>query len=319
MSLVDIFSTESDLYPSRTGDPGRFLDRKDPVIHSKLCDDSQIAEVIPLTKEQITQYEECGFLVIEDLFSENEIELLTQELERLRHSADNQTHPEELITEPHSGDMRSVFKIHERNKLFERISKDERLVQIARFILGDDVYIHQSRLNYKPGFKGEPFYWHSDFETWHVEDGMPRMQALSMSIALTNNYQFNGPLMLIPGSHKTYISCEGTTPKDNFKTSLKNQTVGVPSEDCLRNLAEQSGIVSVTTKPGSVIIFDCNTMHGSNGNITPYPRSNLFFVYNAISNRVTAPYSDLPARPDYLCTRSNIRPIRLSQRLTEHE
>src|SRR3546814_10756649 len=44
-----------------------------------------------------------------------------------------------------------------------------------------------SRLNYKPGFKGKEFYWHSDFETWHVEDGMPQMRALSMSILLAEN------------------------------------------------------------------------------------------------------------------------------------
>lgn len=62
-----------------------------------------------------------------------------------------------------------------------------RLLDIAQFLLDDEVYIHQSRLNYKPGFRGKEFYWHSDFETWHVEDGMPRLRALSISITLTEN------------------------------------------------------------------------------------------------------------------------------------
>src|SRR3546814_3200003 len=57
-----------------------------------------------------------------------------------------------------------------------RLAADERLAGVARFLLDDTVYIHQSRLNYKPGFQGKEFYWHSDFETWHVEDGMPRMR-----------------------------------------------------------------------------------------------------------------------------------------------
>lgn len=56
----------------------------------------------------------------------------------------------------------------------------------GRQILGSEVYIHQSRVNYKPGYGGTGFYWHSDFETWHSEDGMPRMRALSVSIALTS-------------------------------------------------------------------------------------------------------------------------------------
>src|SRR3546814_19751740 len=72
-------------------------------------------------------------------------------------------------------------------------------------------YIHQSRLNYKPGFKGKEFYWHSDFETWHVEDGMPRMRALSMSVLLAENTPHNGPLMLIPGSHQSFLTCVGET------------------------------------------------------------------------------------------------------------
>ncbi len=43
-----------------------------------------------------------------------------------------------------------------------------------------------------PGFTGSGFYWHSDFETWHAEDGMPSMRAVSCSIALTENFAYNG-------------------------------------------------------------------------------------------------------------------------------
>src|SRR3546814_1501545 len=73
-----------------------------------------------------------------------------------------------------------MFQIHAQSNLLRRLAADERLAGVARFLLDDTVYIHQSRLNYKPGFQGKEFYWHSDFETWHVEDGMPRMRALSM-------------------------------------------------------------------------------------------------------------------------------------------
>src|SRR5690606_15606500 len=103
---------------------------------------------------------------------------------------------------------------------------------------------------------------------------------------LTDNHDCNGPLMLIPGSHRHYAVCPGETPPDHFKSSLKKQEYGVPDDDCLRSLVDRGGIVSATGKPGSLILFDCNTMHGSNGNITPFPRSNAFFVYNALSNQV---------------------------------
>ena len=108
--------------------------------------------------------------------------------------------------------------------------------------------------------------------------------------------------------------CEGETPKNHFKSSLRKQEYGVPSDHCLSQLTDQGGIVTATGKPGSVVVFDCNTMHGSNGNITPYPRSNAFFVYNAISNRVVAPFCDQPPRPEYICARETIDPVIVAAR-----
>jgi ectoine hydroxylase len=189
-----------------------------------------------------------------------------------------------------------------------RLAADERLAGVARFLLDDDVYVHQSRLNYKPGFQGKEFYWHSDFETWHAEDGMPRMRALSMSVLLAENTPNNGPLMLIPGSHRTFLSCVGATPEDHYKMSLKRQEYGVPDETNLAELAFSNGIVAPVGKPGTVIVFDCNMMHGSNGNITPFPRANAFLVYNAVSNRLEAPFAAAKPRPPFIAARE-VAPI----------
>ncbi|MGS0758648.1 phytanoyl-CoA dioxygenase family protein, partial [Roseateles sp. GG27B] len=79
-----------------------------------------------------------------------------------------------------------------------------------------------------------------------------------------------------------FISCEGKTPDDHYKQSLKKQEYGVPDPLLLRYLADMGGITSCKGRAGSVVFFDCNTMHGSNSNITPYPRSNVFFVYNSV-------------------------------------
>src|SRR3546814_14543221 len=43
-----------------------------------------------------------------------------------------------------------------------------------------------------------------------------------------------------------------------------------------------------------------SAMHGSNGNITPFPRANAFIVYNAVSNRLVAPYGPESPRPAFL-------------------
>src|SRR5690606_32238298 len=180
---------------------------------------------------------------------------------------------------------------------------------VAQFLLNDKVYIHQSRLNYKPGFEGKEFYWHSDFETWHVEDGMPRMRALSMSVLLAENTPDNGPLMLMPGSHRVFLTCIGATPDDHYRSSLKKQEYGVPDRQSLTELAHRHGITAPTGKAGTVVIFDCNTMHGSNGNITPYPRANAFFVYNAVSNRLQEPFGAQKPRPDFIAARGAPMPV----------
>ena len=301
-ALEALGADEADLYPSRNGQNAKIVDRQDPVVYAPKD------QPPPVDQSYIDTYKEQGFVVLDEVFTPDEVATFQQELERLN-AAMKVKQTVELITESNSNDLRSIFRVHENASFFKALAADERLADLARYLLDDDVYIHQSRLNYKPGFRGQEFYWHSDFETWHVEDGMPRMRALSMSITLTENFDCNGPLMLIPGSHKKYVVCEGETPEDNYLASLKKQDHGVPSDECLKTLAAQGGLVSVTGKPGSVIVFDCNVMHGSNGNITPLPRSNIFFVYNALSNKVADPFCAQGPRPEHICTRKKISPI----------
>jgi ectoine hydroxylase len=279
------------------------LTRHDPVLYEQ-----PQGLATALNTAQREAYQDNGFLFLPELLSQTEVERLYNEMQAMREDFAEKKR-EEVIAEPGSGEVRSVFNVHRLNDLFANLVRDPRVLNVAREILGSDVYIHQSRINYKPGFKGKEFYWHSDFETWHSEDGMPAMRALSCSILLTDNDELNGPLMLIPGSHRHYISCMGETPDDNYKKSLRRQETGVPDEVLLRYLADLGGIASCKGKAGSVVFFDCNTMHGSNGNITPFPRSNVFFVYNSIENQLQAPKNGLKPRPEFVATRHGMAPL----------
>ena len=291
-----------DIYPSRQSHQAEMLPRLDPVVHSDWTRDA------PITQDQAAMFDRDGYLVLDDLFSEEEVAFLQREAGKLLADPDA-LEAETVISEPGGREIRSIFRIHAQSRVIARLAADARLANVARFLLGDDVYIHQSRLNYKPGFQGKEFYWHSDFETWHVEDGMPRMRALSMSVLLAENTPNNGPLMLIPGSHRTFLTCVGETPEDHYRMSLKRQEYGVPDEDSLADLADRHSIVAPTGKPGAVVIFDCNVMHGSNGNITPFPRANAFMVYNAVSNRLVAPFGVDKPRPDFIATRGEPQPV----------
>ena len=286
-----------DAYPSRVHDKAAILPRIDPVIYRNEQTDRG-----PLSAEQLAFYEQNGYLHLPGFFSADEVQMLRAEMRKLLEESAADSRPE-VIREPQSQQVRSVFAVHRDHLVFRQLSRHSRLVAMAKQILGSDVYIHQSRINYKKGFTGKEFYWHSDFETWHVEDGMPRMRALSCSITLEDNVHYNGPLMLVPGSHYSFVSCVGQTPANHYEQSLRKQEYGVPDEESLTRLVEKHGIDTMVGPAGSVILFDCNTMHGSNGNISPLPRSNVFFVYNSVENRLEAPFSGQQPRPAYIATR----------------
>ena len=287
-------NTITDKYPSRVEADARLLPRIDPVVHGK--------EEGPLSRSVLDEFERDGFIVIRDLLDEGDLVMLRAECERLRRS-ERIRQSEIAITEPTSGETRSIFAVQTVSEVYAGLVRHETILGAVRQLLGGDVYLHQTRANLKPGFRGKEFYWHSDFETWHAEDGMPSMRAVSCSIALTDNYEFNGPLMLIPGSHMYFAQCLGRTPDAHYLKSLKKQEYGVPSDAQLEWMVNRSGIAVPKLQAGSMVIFDCNTMHGSNSNITPYPRTNIFAVYNSIANALIEPFAAEAGRPWFLGNR----------------
>jgi ectoine hydroxylase len=286
-----------DPYRSRVDSSWEPAERVDPVLHG--VNDG------PLDTDQLEAFARDGFLVLRGWLTAGEAE---QALDDAAAVAEARRGTDDVIAEPDSDVVRSVFRVHDHGAFIPTLCRDARMAGVARQILGSDVYMHQSRVNYKPALDGREFFWHSDFETWHVEDGMPRMRALSASISLTETTEFNGPLMLIPGSHRTYVRCVGETPERHYETSLRRQEVGVPGHEALSYLVDRGGIVAPKGPPGTVVFFDCNTMHGSVGNLSPMPRTNLFFVFNSVENGLVEPFSGQPPRPRHIAERE-IQPL----------
>jgi ectoine hydroxylase len=289
----------SDLYPTRSANEPCFVDRADPVVYGR-------AEDGPLDAGTLAAYERNGYLTVDRLLTSEELERCRAELHRLSRDPDIRA-DRRTITETSSDEVRSVFEVHKISDVFAELARRPNIIARARQILGSDVYIHQSRINYKPGFVGRGFYWHSDFETWHAEDGMPRMRAVSISIALTANYPHNGALMIIAGSHRVFASCAGHTPDQHYKTSLQAQEIGTPHHESLRALASDHNIDVLTGPAGSAVMFDSNCMHGSSDNITPFPRANLFVVFNSMENACIQPYAASSPRPEFVASRDFLR------------
>jgi len=283
-----------DLYPSRTNKE-KILPRVDPVVYS-----SEKIGKHSLDKEQLKFYEENGFIVFPELFSKKEIETFNKELKNLE-SKEELREKEEFITEPDTNEIRTIFNQHLFSEVYKKLSCDARILDKTQQLLGSDVYIHHGRINIKHGYKGKSFPWHSDFETWHSEDGLEKCRCLSAWIMLNDNTQFNGPLYLIKGSHKKFVSCEGITPEDNYKKSLKKQEYGVPSINAIKELTKEDNLVVALGKAGTLVIHDGNILHGSSDNISPFDRTNAFFVFNSVENKPGKPFAATKQRANFLC------------------
>ncbi|MGJ5894442.1 ectoine hydroxylase [Streptomyces sp. V2] len=286
----------ADRYRTRVPEKTAPIPRPDPVVYGSATDG-------PLSATTLTHFEENGYCSDPALLGEADVATLTREMSALAADPDIRGSDRSVIEE-NSREVRSVFEVHRMSPIFDQLVRDPRILGPVRQFLGSDVYVHQSRINYKPGFGGGPFYWHSDFETWHAEDGMPTPRAVSVSIALTENYPYNGSLMIIPRSHRTFVPCVGETPKNHYRNSLRTHTVtiGMPDDASIAELASGQGIEQLTGPAGSATIFDSNCMHGSNGNITPYPRANVFIVFNSLENTLRAPFAAAEPRPEHIAS-----------------
>ncbi|WP_370263864.1 phytanoyl-CoA dioxygenase family protein [Limnobacter sp.] len=291
-----IVSAVRDPYPTRDKVEGALIRRAEPVVYS------QWAEGAPLTQAQTEQFERDGYLVLTDVFSAHELDQLRAASERLAKVCRGQ-YDEKLLCEPGSDQLRTLFGIHEVEGLLKSTASNRHILDVIEFLLNDEVYIHQSRLNFKSPQYGSGFEWHSDFETWHAEDGMPGMRAISATVLLTDEVSADGSLKFMPKSHKTFVACPGETPDNSVQEAFKKQAVGKPPALFLDLLEEHGGIEEVVAPAGSVLLFDCNVMHGAGKNTSEFLRANLYYVYNAVSNALNAPYAADEPRPEFMANR----------------
>src|SRR4029078_9457666 len=112
-------------------------------------------------------------------------------------------------------------------------------------------------------------------------------RAMNISIFLDEVYPVNGPLMLIPRSHRYGTLGAG---HDTSTTSYPLWTLDHETVTRLCNEAAPRGgigIVAPTGKAGSVLMFHGNLVHWSSPNITPYPRKIVYLTLCAVSNHIT--------------------------------
>jgi len=180
-----------------------------------------------------------------------------------------------------SGAPPTAFAAHQYSEAFRLLAAHPRLIEPVEQVFGEPIYMHQFKINAKAAFDGEVWQWHQDYGTWARDDGMPEPRAMNISVFLDEVMAINGPLMVIPRSHR-----HGT-----LEAGHDRQTTSYPlwtlDQATVARLVEQGGIVAPTGKPGSVLLFSGNLVHASPPNITPYPRKIVYLTLCAVSNHIT--------------------------------
>jgi len=229
-----------------------------------------------LTDTQLHQLDEQGYLILPDMFSMEEIDVLRAQIPGLiaEKCAENSF-------EAGCDSIRNMLSLHRRNDAFAKLIRHPRLVGPAKQILkGEDVYAQQVKVNLKTGFEGAAYEWHTDFATHQKRDGVPKPLALNLHIFLDDVDEFNGPLWFVPKSHKRDIALERSV--DGEKWELWT----VPRDD-VRALASELGIVSAHGRRGTMLIFGDDLLHVSPPNISPFSRWIFSLILNPVSNQAT--------------------------------
>jgi ectoine hydroxylase len=227
-----------------------------------------------LSGSQLREFEEQGLLFLRDCFSPAEVAVLR----RAAAEVYAQDRPE--VWRESSGAPRTAFAAHTYNDAFRRLGAHPRLIEPVMQILGGPVYMHQYKVNAKAAFDGEVWQWHQDYGTWRRDDDMPEPRAMNIAVFVDEVTAANGPLLLLPGSHRQGVQEAG---HDLETTSYPLWTL---DRATVTRLADEGGLVAPTGPAGSMLMFHGNLVHASPPNISPWGRTIVYLSLCHVDNHI---------------------------------
>ena len=255
-----------------------------------------------LSPEQLTQFDRDGYLFFPGLFNPAETQTLNDAVPDLYSRREDFN-----VREKGKDAVRTNFAAHLYSEPFARLARHPRMIEPVRELLGEDLYMHQFKINGKMAFEGDVWQWHQDYGTWLNDDMMPTERAMNVAIFLDDVTEHNGPLMFIPGSHKkgvvdarhdlTTTSYPLWTVDNNLIRQLVQRAGGKGGYDA-QGRHTGGGIVSPKGPAGSMILFHSCLVHASGSNLSPFNRVSVYLSLCAVSNHIRR-----HKRPEYIAHR----------------
>jgi phytanoyl-CoA hydroxylase len=224
-----------------------------------------------LSCEQIAFYRQNGFVAVEAVFTEEEVETVRSVVEDLvERSREVTTHTDLYDLEPgHTAEEPRVRRLKTpcaAHPAFESLAASPKLLDIVEALLGPEIRMHGNKLNMKSAEFGSPVQWHQDFAFYpHSNDDL-----LAVGIALDDCLPENGCMLMMPGSHKGRVL-------DHHQDGVFVGAVD-PHREGL-NLLEA---VAAPVHAGGVTLHHCRTLHGSAANTSSNPRRLFLIEFAAV-------------------------------------
>jgi phytanoyl-CoA hydroxylase len=221
-----------------------------------------------ISDRDLASYKENGWLVVEDVFSHEELEQARGVIaEKVAQASTITTHTDVYDLEPdHRADAPRVRRIktpHKHVPYFMDLARSPKLVAILQQMLGDGVRLHGSKINMKSPAGGAPVEWHQDWAFYpHTND-----DGLAVGVMLEDCTVENGAMLMVPGSHKGPVFDHHT---DGYFAGAMD-----PGE------IDLSHAVPCVGRAGSVSFHHVRTIHGSAENVSDKPRTLLLYEYAA--------------------------------------
>jgi len=213
-----------------------------------------------ITKQQVDDYRENGFVVIEDFLTADELEHWRDQMEDAVAKRGDRRRPDGGTEQAKSEYYNKVFvqriNLWQDHEGIRKIMFNEKLGQMAATLAGvEGIRIWHDQALIKQPY-GNPTSWHLDNPYWsfHSHD------SLSIWVALDDATLENGCLYFLPGTHKS--------------ATFDNVPIGTNISDLFEIYPEWKKIepVPATMKAGSCSFHNGLTAHGAGANMTPYPR-----------------------------------------------
>jgi ectoine hydroxylase-related dioxygenase (phytanoyl-CoA dioxygenase family) len=229
-----------------------------------------------LTRDQVDEYFERGFTMVEAVLDGAMLNRARAIIDGIVAKARSVTHNDDIydLEESHTPAAPRVRRIKEpvdRDPLFWELVRSDDVIGPVKQLIGPNLRLHGSKLNMKSAGYGAPVQWHQDWAFYpHTNDDLA-----AVGIMLDDCDSENGPMLIVPGSHKGPIW-------DHH--GLDGRFCGAIDP---ARLAQEGGDLDLSRalpclgKAGSVTVHHVRAVHGSATNFSGRERRFLLYQYRA--------------------------------------